>query len=155
MRKAKLEPEQVDVMPVTLFLRGAKDASIQAARHNERALNLWDACTRVTSSASGMPGGGGSTKEDKLVLYCDACQAELNSLWEERNKQQEIAEFINLIPGDTERFVLQFRYLDYLSWPRICVMLEGVGIYYSERHIKRLHKQAIISAAKIYNSMNK
>lgn len=147
--------DDVDLIPVTRFLRSAKDAAIQAARHNERAINFWDACTRVTSSASGMPGGGGNTREDKLVLYCDACSEELAGLWEERKRQQQIADFLTQIPNDTERSILQLRYLDYLSWPRICVLLEDVGIYYSERHIKRLHKQALISAAIIYNDLSK
>lgn len=143
-----------DTAAVLLFLRSAKDAAVQAHRHNQRAMDLWDACTRVTAAYSGMPGGGSKqTYDDKMVLYSAACEDELSALQEERKKQMAVAELVSRVPKDVHRYILQFRYLDYMSWPRVCVSLEGVGIYYTPGHIAKIHRAALQEAARIYEEM--
>lgn len=147
--------DDVNLTPVLIYLRGAKDAAVQAQRHNLRAQRFWEACTRVTTSLTGMPGGSSSTREDKLALYCSECDDELSALWRERAIQQDIAFFIESISNPVYRYILQFKYLDYLTWNQVVDALESVGIYYTERHVRKLHRAALCEAAKIYEAMEK
>ena len=70
----------------------------------------------------------------------------------ELESYREVEAFLDRITDGTYRTILRRRYLDVgLSWSEIRDRLEEDGLYYSERHIVRLHTQAVEAAQTLWN----
>ena len=57
-------------------------------------------------------------------------------------QERRVENFIDRIPHDSYRLMLKLRYLDCLSWERVQELLSRSGVFYSDRHIYRLHGEA-------------
>ena len=51
--------------------------------------------------------------------------------------------------------MLKLRYLDCLSWERVQELLSRSGVFYSDRHIYRLHGEALEAARRLWAQDNK
>ena len=69
----------------------------------------------------------------------------------ELESYRKVEAFLNRIPDGTHRTILRRRYLDVgLNWTEIRDRLAEDGLYYSERHIIRLHTQAVEAARMLW-----
>lgn len=93
------------------------------------------------------------TAARKLARMLDEEQdRELAVTRKELESYREVEAFLDRIPDGTYRTILRRRYLDVgLSWSEIRDRLEEDGLYYSERHIVRLHTQAVEAAQTLWN----
>lgn len=96
---------------------------------------------RVTSVYSAMPKGGGTIygKTEEIVAKIVDLEAEINADIDRLlGIRREITDTIAIIKDPRERLLLQYRYIDGLTFEEIAVLMN-----YSWRHIHRLHSQAL------------
>ena len=91
------------------------------------------------SGSDGMPHGtnksdlsGYAAKLDELI---GKLQAELDNKW---NARCAIKDAIEKLPDETEKAVLNFRYINGWKWEKIA---DGMG--YTVRHVARIHGDAL------------
>ena len=78
-------------------------------------------------------------------------EREVAATQRELESYREVEEFLDRIPDATYRTILRRRYLDVgLSWTEIQDRLAEDGVYYSQRHIIRLHTQAVEAARTLW-----
>ena len=70
-------------------------------------------------------------------------------------QERRVENFIDRIPNDSYRLMLKLRYLDCLSWERVQELLSRSGVFYSDRHIYRLHGEALEAARRLWAQDNK
>lgn len=58
--------------------------------------------------------------------------------------------FLDGLSNSTSRSILRYRYLNHLTWTEVAARLNEIGVFYSDRHLTRLHEQAIREARKLY-----
>lgn len=131
-RRYKLQ----DGYRLKMEIQGIKD-SIEELRINMTSLQSIRAQERTQ---------GGDTAPDKAMID------KLNRLSELEKKLEELVELqlqmtedIDLIPDRLDRVVLRYRYINNFTWERIAERMN-----YSERHLKRLHIQAVKNFEKIF-----
>lgn len=61
-----------------------------------------------------------------------------------------VDDFIDEVPDMTSRAILRYRYLLHLKWEDVMQRLNECHLYYSDRHLTRLHERAIREAREIY-----
>ena len=96
----------------------------------------------------GQPHGSGVSRktEDKAVRLADKAQKWLDAEEEAQIKLEEIANFINAIPG-IEGVVLYQRYIELLSWREI-----ANNLIYTESGIFKVRERAIAIAERMLNN---
>lgn len=103
----------------------------------ERYEELKARAEKATKVLTGMPRGGSSKTDDTLAKIADMS----NELNEEIDKlvdlEKEIAQTIKQLSGEKE-MVLELYYLCFNTWSQVAKKLG-----YEERHIYRIHNQAV------------
>lgn len=138
------------------FLNSARAARFYMNRAAEEIRNAEALCEQITAQISGAPGGGGDVHKDgawaaladhRRALEAQHCIMEQQKL--------EIERFINDISDWRQQIVLRSRYVDMLRWPKIRERLSDYKLYYSERQLFRIHREALAAAEKLWTELNK
>lgn len=128
------------------FLRSGLEAKVEARRHMRRVEALESLCTRVTASPQSLPGGGGVDRETLLASLADARTEAERAVQAELAQYRTVEGFIAGLPDPTSRIVLRLRCLEGRSWADVQRSLYEDGVYYSERHLRRLYQRALDEA---------
>ena len=101
-----------------------------------------------TLSSDGQPHGTGISRktEDKAIRLADKASAWLNAEEQAQIKMEEIAHFINRIPG-VEGLVLYQRYVQLLGWREI-----ADNLIYTESGIFKVRERALEIAERMLNN---
>lgn len=135
------------VDPVRDFLESVKDARFDQRRCELKLEQLDAQCTSMTAKITGVPGGGGDVHKDGPLASLAQARIDLKTAYlKAEQKEREVEDFINLLPDVRHRAVLTLYYVNLLKWPRVVEEMEKCGLYYSERHIFRLHGDALQQA---------
>lgn len=141
--------------PVRVFLQSAVEAKMEYKRQRRRVEELESRATRMTQTMSGMPGGGGAGMEQLWATLADEREKVLIASEEEFRKYHDVERFINKLDDPLHRIVLRLRYLDGLNWIQVQQRMYKDGHYYSERHITRLHGEALKAARWLWREQEK
>ena len=129
------------------ILRTAGNVREEYDQDYERILRLKSLMTKVTTSYSASPGGGGTN--DKLTnQYCALEELEEHC----RDRQaayasalKQVTDIIELAETTEQRKVLKAKYIDCMKWDDIAIL-----VCYSNMHCHRIHDAALkIIAAKL------
>lgn len=106
----------------------------------EEKAKWWSLCLKVTPSLSPAPGGGesGSPVErpmDKVLEIEEKIDQEIDELQEVR---RDIKTVLGQLEDDTLRLLMEYRYLDGLTFEEIAVKM-----HYSWRWVIKLHGKAL------------
>ena len=94
--------------------------------------------------------GAAAKKLTQMIVNERARELEL--VGEEIENYQLVEKFVARLPESAQRTILRRRYLDVgKSWEEIREELAKDGLYYSQRHLQRLHAQALEAAQKLWN----
>lgn len=137
--------------PVKEFLRSALEAKLEAKRRSRRVKELESRCTKMTAAPdSGACGGGNADREVLWALLADERDKEEKALHEELAQYKAVEDFIARLDDPVHRAILRLRYLEGLGWVKLQQQLYRDGVYYSERHITRLHGAALEAARELW-----
>ena len=137
--------------PVKEFLRSALEAKLEAKRRSRRVKELESRCTKMTAAPdSGACGGGNADREALWALLADERSKEETALHEELSQYKDVEDFIARLDDPVHRAILRLRYLEGLGWVKLQQQLYRDGVYYSERHITRLHGAALEEARELW-----
>lgn len=117
--------------------KAADDEINDLLREKERILSR---LTRMTSSATGMPRGGGDKDPmtngvAKMIELEREIDSKVDKLVELR---REIEAGIETVDSNTQRRLLKLRYIDGMTWERVAVEMD-----YSYMQVCRLHGKAL------------
>lgn len=122
------------------FLESAGIAALEHKRLQRRLESLegrWNALQSHRDTAA---------RKLKKMLEAEH-KRELEMLGKELEMYHRAEAFIACVPGSEYRMVLRRRYLEAeRSWKKIREVLAGDGVCYSQRHIARLHLEALEEA---------
>lgn len=136
----------------TEYLHSVKSAWVNYRRAQRKTETQREQCENITANWSGAPGGGGDPHKDgPLVALAQASTEEerLRRVWEER--KEEVERFLYDLPDERHRIILWLRYADQMNWPEIVKELEQYRYYYSERHVTRLHGEALTAVRELWD----
>lgn len=138
---------------LTEFLMSVEDAHSRYLRCKEKAAELLTRCENITSQWSPAPGGSGDLHKDATKIAYAQKTAEAD-WWKQEwaRREDEVEQFLNLIRDRVFRVLLQLKYVDMLKWPQIMEKLPNYKIFYGERHIHRLHGDALEEARAIWRT---
>lgn len=136
--------------PVRAFLESAMEAKLEARRRSRRVARLESQCTRMTQRMSGMPFGGGAGAESTWIALAEERALECEAVKNELAKHHEVECFIGRLESVEHKTVLRLRYLEGFNWVKVQQQLYKDGISYSERHIYRIHGQALQAARELW-----
>lgn len=133
--------------PARAFLESVREARFNEARCMEKIALAEARCTQVTAQMSGAPGGHGDVHKDSPRAALADLRGLLGKLYRDSLRQElAVEQFIESLDVDIHRIVLRLKYVDLLHWPQVQTKMEERGIYYTERHILRLHGDALQAA---------
>lgn len=106
----------------------------------EEKAKWWSLCLKVTPSLSPAPGGGesGSPVErpmDKVLEIDEEINREIDEL---QTVRQEIRAALNQLEDENLKLLMEYRYIDGLTWEQIAVKMN-----YCWRQVCRKHGQAL------------
>lgn len=137
--------------PVREFLESVKDARFDQRRCELKLEQLEAQCTSITARITGAPGGGGDVHKDGPLASLAQARLDLRDAYTKaQQKEREVEDFINLLPDVRHRAVLTLYYVNLFKWPRVVEEMEKCGLYYSERHVFRLHGDALQQARLVW-----
>lgn len=136
--------------PVITFLRSATAAKLEVSRRTRRIQILESQCTRITTAPRPTTGGGRNDREDLLAELADARDEEELAIRRELEQYRTVSLFIDNLTDPISRFILRLRYLEGCTWSDAQRKLYQDGTYYSERHLRRLHKKALEEAQALW-----
>lgn len=111
----------------------------------ERKKQTLDLAYKITSCNNGMPKGAGGDKVSSAAISSADLAAEIEEkTGEYKRLQREIGQKIARIENRDYRLLLELRYLNFNPWHIIAWKMS-----YDERHIYRLHNQALKKYAEI------
>ena len=111
----------------------------------ERKKQTLDLAYKITSCNNGMPKGAGGDKVSSAAISSADLAAEIEEKTGEYERlQREIGQKIAKIENRDYRLLLELRYLNFNPWHIIAWKMS-----YDERHIYRLHNQALKKYAEI------
>ncbi len=136
---------------LTEFLMSVEDAHTRYLRCTEKAKALLERCENITSQWSPAPGGSGDQHKDATMIAYAQKTADAD-WWKQEwsRRESEVEAFLNLIPDRVHRVLLHLKYVDLLKWPQIMEKLPKYKIFYGERHIHRIHGDALEVARTIW-----
>lgn len=132
---------------VIVFLESYLALRREVARMEEKIKDLEALCYRSTAQITGMPGGGSGSKAVWDTL-ADTRSKALATMQTAVERSQEIEDFVDRIENETYRAILKYKYLDGLTFVQIAGKL-----YYTERHLRRLHGYAKDAARELWNRL--
>lgn len=105
----------------------------EKSRWRERAL-------KITPTLSQAPGGGGSGSPierpmDKVLEIDEEINREIDTL---QTIRQEIRETLNQLEDESLKLLMEYRYIDGMTWEQVAVKM-----HYSYMQICRLHGKAL------------
>lgn len=114
----------------------------------EQIARLQSLATRTTTIISGTPHGAGTALSSRVEQAIVDVQGQSEFLADEINHllkvRREVADAINKVTDPTERRILEYRYLAFLSWKEIAHSMR-TGL----RTIYRLHDRALKNFAAV------
>ena len=124
------------------FLRQVFEAYSETDSKLEQIERLKSLSERTTTVISGAPGGRGSSLTSRIESALLRLDGQIDLLADDINRltevRREVSEAIGKVADPTQRRVLEYRYLSFLTWREIShVMKAGL------RTIYRLHKSAL------------
>jgi len=132
-------------------LQAAEEVRSQCARLTRRLDYLQVKCTAVTSRLSGLPGSGGYQRSDLWEQLADTRASLTKQLQNALALEQELSDWIDLLPRAGWRMILRYRYLDALSCQEISEEFEkATRRPCSRSQIYRLQKGALEAAARLW-----
>ena len=138
---------------LTDFFMSVEDAKSRHLRCEEKAAELLARCENITSQWSPAPGGSGDLHKDATKIAYAQKTAEAD-WWKQEwaRREAEVEAFLNLIPSRVFRLLLQFKYVDLNTWPQVTERLQEHNIFYVQRHVERLHGDALEEARAIWRA---
>ena len=131
------------------FLESAGTAALECKRLRRRLKVLTERRAEFQTQRR-----AGARKIARLI--CDEWERELAAVEREQERYRTVEAFLEQIPDEMYRMILRRRYLDVgLSWEEIRERLEEDGVFYSQRHITRLHTQALEAAQLLWDRVGK
>lgn len=136
---------------VRAFLNSVQEARFRFFRCRWQVEELQRRCVSVTANWGAERGGSGDVHKDGPLSALVDKRSEMRTLYMEwENKEEEVNCFLDKLPDQRHRALLQLRYVDLLRWPDVRARLEQVGVYYSERQIFNLHGKALEAARALW-----
>ena len=144
--------------PVREFLDSAKDAHARAQMLSRKVAELTAQVERITPSYSGMPSGGGGDSSSAWVALAQLRSSYLEEKIKAETLEKSVSDFIETLPTPENRVVLHLKYCERLRWPEVMKGMREAGYYFSDRHIYRIHGNALDEARErwkeIHNEWN-
>ena len=141
---------------LTAFLCSLRLARQELHLCRERVAELENAATRITAAWKDAPGGQGDVHKDATLIALADKRAEL--LEQERTYAEQmlaVESFISRLEDPVYRAILELRYVKLLRWPLVTEALQKQNICYTDRHVTRLHGQALAAARRLWNEEHK
>lgn len=127
------------------FLESAEAATLEVRRLRRRLDELEARRERLQTRK-------GAAARKIAQRLADEQARELAVVGEELESYRRVEAFVAQMPEKTHRTILRRRYLDIgKSWTEIQDDLARDGLYYSQRHLLRLHTQALEAARKLWD----
>ena len=128
------------------FLESARWAHAKAARLSRKVEDLETQVLRITPAYTGMPRGGGGDISAPWVTLAQLRADYIEEKVRAERLEKEVADFVDSLPTPEFREVLYLRYCERLRWPEVVKRMSTDGLYYSDRHVFRLHGRALNEA---------
>ena len=126
------------------FLESAEAAALEVKRLRRRLDELKERCGQLQTQK-------GAVARRIAQRIADEQARELAVVSEELESYRRVEAFVAQMPEKTHRTILRRRYLDTgKSWTEIQDDLARDGLYYSQRHLLRLHTQALEAARELW-----
>ena len=134
-----------EMRSVVDFLESAGAATLEVRRLHRRL----DA---LEARREGLRTQKGVVARKLVQRITEERERELAVVGEELESYRRVEAFVAQMPDKTYRTILRRRYLDVgKSWMEIQDDLAGDGLYYSQRHLMRLHTEALEAARLLWN----
>lgn len=131
------------------FLNSVRRARKEYSDTLARFAALDSACTRITPSWSTDGGHNGDSQSLWARRADEATRVEEYKAAVDR-AAAALSVRVDAVPDKSHRRILRLRYVRCLPWPRICAMTAM-----SDRHIYRLHRQALAELESIWTEHHK
>lgn len=131
--------EETELDPARAFLGSALEARIEAGRRSRKVEGLERRCRRVMN-------GHGKSTQSLWVSLIEERDREVKAVQDEIAKGKAVEEFVDSLDNPMDRSILRLRYLEGQNWVQVQQSLYAEGVYYTDRHITRLHKRALNAA---------
>lgn len=141
--------------PMLDFLRSVTECRLEIKRLKSRVAELDSQSKKSTPSPGGTPGGGGDTHghESLWAALADARDRAEQVAVKREEQIKAVEVFISKIPDTRHRTILRLKYLKGLNWTRMQFALREEGVYYSDRHLRRMHGKALASARTVWDGL--
>lgn len=136
--------------PVRNYLSSVREARMDAKRLRVKVDQLEARAMSITSQLSGMPRGGGADRDAVLASLADVSRDYYQRLLKAETTELEVLNFIDSLSEANHRMILKLRYIDCKRWPRVLSALQAAGVDIEERHMFRLHGEALKEAREKY-----
>ncbi len=135
----------IEMSAVVEFLESAGAATLETLRLRRRLEAL-----ETRRESLRLQNGAVARKLTRLIQ--DECGREADVMREELECYRRVEAFVARVPDRLHRTILRRRYLDVgKSWAEIRDELAKDGLYYSQRHLLRLHTDALEAAQRLWN----
>lgn len=132
------------------WLESYKEIRSEVRRLDEKLRSMREQATRVTPTLSDMPKGGSSDKEKILAAIADTSGELTHRYMYMLERQKQLEDFVDRVPGDTNRMLLRLRYIELCRWPKVMEELEKSNIFYTDRQVFNLHGKALNAARELW-----
>lgn len=120
------------------YLQQAYRIDTQINSKIEQIKSLRELAEKTSAALNGMPSGNGNRTEDAIVKMVDLQHEVCDEVTELVNIKREIGRIINGVESPEYRTVLELRYMSFLKWEEIAVIMG-----YSMQRVFQIHKEAI------------
>lgn len=120
------------------YLQQAYRIDTQINSKIEQIKSLRELAEKTSAALNGMPSGNGNRTEDAIVKMVDLQHEICDDVTELVNIKREIGRIINGVESPEYRTVLELRYMSFLKWEEIAVIMG-----YSMQRVFQIHKEAI------------
>lgn len=132
------------------FLLSVGHARFEQNRLAVRVAELDARCTKITPAWGDTEGGGGDAQRQWAIL-ADEHHRLVEQLEAAVEQERRVQAFLDRVRPTVYRDILTLRYVDLRNWVQIEQMLYRSGNAYSDRHIYRLHGQALDAARALWD----
>lgn len=137
------------------FLQSVRSAKLEMRWCEQRMSAIESEGERITARLTGMPHGGGEMHRDHAWAALADQREQLARAWDESlSTIRSVEAFIIRIEDERYRFLLRLRYIELMRWSAVFDELEAQGITASERHMFRLHGEALNEARRLWAREN-
>ena len=141
-----MKSAEIEVRAVVDFLESASAATLEVKRLHRRLEALDERRGKLRAQS-------GATAKRITKLLALEREREVLLIGEELANYRRVEEFLARVPEMTHRTILRRRSLDVgKSWDEIRDDLAADGLFYSPRHMQRLHTQALEAAQKLWTT---